>query len=627
MAAAAQAEARDFQAAQETAAAISEESEKAGALTAIAEAYLRAGDPTAAARTLQAALQSARAIPLFLGENRQPSYHQPATLSAIAGVQAEAGTLAEARKLAQEIRKAPWQDVAWRNIVTAQARQGNLGAAQETAEHIRDNEFKGEALKDVVVGLIRTNDLTAARQVVDTIHSSMWRGQALLEVAKAQVRANWPEAAAATFGKILRDGQELKDNQRFGNVRPALLSNLAQAQAAVGEEDAARAWIEKQTANLDKVYALLGLAEGILERARGAGPPPIGPWREQAIPGTIRVFRSPPTPDEADVKRLLDQRARRTPTTVAAKAASREDAPFRGKIILFGCARISDPSGPRILALSPDLAKLETILDLKEDQSIAAGRVTPDGRRLAFSVRQGRGERATIWVLEANGHTRKLADGMVEAWSPDGKRLACRRGERGSWESFLLDVDNGREERLPLPKTDLVNDWSPDGRRLAVSAGNPDQTFEHPTKGTYPLRKIYLVNTDGSGREELKADRLLDILWPRFAPDGKRLTYHQRRHQDGRVFHAAVVYTLDGGTAKEILSFDTFYKGNKEYRANGFPCWSPAGEQVIWLVPRQRTEWATLKMELLFVSPATRTAKRLDLYEKGLRFVTAVDWR
>jgi tetratricopeptide (TPR) repeat protein len=236
----------NFKASEAIAAGISEKSEKAGALTAIASMQLRAGDTAGAMRILEEALKIARALPLVIGEYGQPIDHKPSALAAIAGVQAEAGNIEEAAKNVQAIHKASWQDVAWLNIAIAQVRRGNGQEALRTVERISDGDRKGEALKGIVVGHILAQDLPKAEQLAAQIKPSMWRGYAILEIAKAQARAGQRRAASATFQQLVRNAETMKDNQQFGNVKPGFMSNLARAQASVGEIEAARAWIAKQ---------------------------------------------------------------------------------------------------------------------------------------------------------------------------------------------------------------------------------------------------------------------------------------------------------------------------------------------------------------------------------------------
>jgi hypothetical protein len=608
-----QADAGDFNAARATVARIGGAAAKTRVLSFIATQQLRAGDKTTALQTLQEAVQCVG------GKNSKPGEADPFTLAAIAGVQAEAGQLEEGRKTAQDLPMGQTQDVAWQNIAVAQVRQGEADAALQTAKRITDDFNQGETIRQIVIGQIVANDLAAARRTTVNIRLPVWRGYALVEIGKAEARRGQRQDAADTFRRVLQEVAQVQDTEFRGNLKPALLANLAEAQASVGEESVARVWIDSESSNVARVFSLVGLAKGLVKQRRGANPPKVVIFEEEVTPGNVRVFDSQASAKDADLKDLLERKKTRPEAVQAPGWQFGDSATFRGRIILFG--RL-------IQAIQPDGTGLELIHELRKDQSIVAGRVAPDGRRLAFSVITDGSDRAEIYVLGADGRLRKVADdGIVQAWSPDGTRLAFFRTNQDDFQNFILDLVNGREQQIPLPKADWVNDWSPDGQRLAVVAGNPDKTFKHPTKGIYPLRKIYLTKTDGLGREDLQVDALLDNICARFAPDGKYLLYHQRKHKEGRVLHFSVICRLDGGGAKEIFQFDTFFKGNREYRSTGFPCWSPAGKEVVWLVPRQKTEYSTLKMNAVFVSTLDSSAKVVDLHEKGIGLATAVEWR
>ena len=358
----------------------------------------------------------------------------------------------------------------------------------------------------------------------------------------------------------------------------------------------------------------------------GVNPSGINYRSEVPLAANMMTCSARSSADEVEFMGPLTQSSQRQEPAQKPKSLSHGTS-FRGKIVLFGCTCKGHSSGSQIIAMQPDGSRLETIIELPEGEDVRSGRVSPDGRRLAFSMSQGDPHRMDAWLLDENGLVRKVADrARVQAWSPDAKRLACSRGEPRSWQSFFLDIGTGNELPISLPQTEVVLDWSRDGRWLAAMA-YPDKTFSHPTKGTYALRKIVLVKPDGSGRENLKIDPLLDTIWPRFSPDGKRLVYFQRKHREGRVLHDAVVYPLDGSAAREMLDFNTVFKGNREFKGEGFPCWSPDGKQFCWLVPRQHTMTSPINMELAFVSPTTGLQKRLDLAEKGIRFASIIDWR
>jgi Tol biopolymer transport system component/DNA-binding winged helix-turn-helix (wHTH) protein len=110
--------------------------------------------------------------------------------------------------------------------------------------------------------------------------------------------------------------------------------------------------------------------------------------------------------------------------------------------------------------------------------------VSPDGKRLAFTVGSGRVS-AWVYPFDANrgritGAGRPVTSPGINAWmtsmSPDGSKLAfvgVRAGETGLW---LKPLPQGRE--LPLVgdhyKEEDMPQWSPDGTRLAYIRRNRD---------------------------------------------------------------------------------------------------------------------------------------------------------
>ena len=240
----------------------------------------------------------------------------------------------------------------------------------------------------------------------------------------------------------------------------------------------------------------------------------------------------------------------------------------------------------------------------------------------------GANQHSELWMLTAEGQRHKIADnGYVAAWSPDGTRLATYRLKDRDVENVILDVETGRASLLPVPKTDLVWDWSPDGQTLAVMAGNAGKVFEHPTKGTYPLRQIYFVRQDGSGRELLTTGPMLDSIAACFSPDGIRLAYEERRHHEGRVLHFAVIQDRTHGEPRDLVEFTKLYEGDMERRPQGLPCWSPDGKTIVWLVPRRKVQSADTHPELVIITLSNGKVDRLDLFQRGLDWVQAIDWR
>jgi len=315
---------------------------------------------------------------------------------------------------------------------------------------------------------------------------------------------------------------------------------------------------------------------------------------------------------------------------------------FRGKLVLFGVQK-ADPANPQlfeahqsIVAMNPDGTKIETVFTTPPQKLIPAGRIAPDGSRLAFNLQAPDSKQWELWLLDKSGQARKLADDTeVKTWSPDGKKLLCCRSKDNGkhnkdWTSFFLDLDKLMEEPLPLPRTDWAEDWSPDGKWLSVTS-YPDKHLDRPS-GPYPLRQVYLLGLDGKKGPKLSTDPMHDDLWPRFAPNGQHLAFGQRRHENGKIFYSLMVAGSDGRGAKELVSLNKLAEGRDydDMRGNGPPCWSPDGKTIALLANGGKgygTPQMKLTTELIFASPEQGFLRRVVLDDLGIRFAGKVDWR
>ena len=72
------------------------------------------------------------------------------------------------------------------------------------------------------------------------------------------------------------------------------------------------------------------------------------------------------------------------------------------------------------------------------------------------------------------------------SWSPDGQRIAFRRGGIA-----IVTVTTGEVTYLDLPGTEMQPSWSPDGRHIAFA-----WTPSEPGSGVWQL---YTVRPDGTG--------------------------------------------------------------------------------------------------------------------------------
>ncbi len=598
---------------------IADPTEQAQALITLAGQQIRAGSP-AAAQTLDQARRTTAQIPPHPGPDGQPSDGQPSSRAELAGVLARAGATDEATALARTITKAPWRDIAWVHIVRAQSERHQPEAALATVESIRTSSQKGEALLAIIQDRLKQADLAQARSLVERIEAPYERIHAQIVLAQAQYRRGARTEASTAFAAIRQSIGQIPDlRPGSGNLQASAASLLARAQGEVGDEATAQAWIDQPGPPLVRAWALLGLAQGMATRVPAPPPTPV----VRLAPDVVRLALVP-RPSLAP--------------PIAEPAGPIET--FRSKVVLFGVQRSVGAREARIERMNPDGTGMESILTLDAGQLIAGGRVAPDGQHLAYSVTRQGSDAAELWLL-ATDRTRRLlaANLFVVAWSPDSTRLLGFRAvpeRRGEYVQVILTIATGTEQVLSLPAADVVNDWSPDGQTLAVMAGNRDHVYQHPTKGTYPLRQIYLWNLATAKSTLVTTKPTTDTIDARFGPpiaaqstpNGQRLVYPQRRFPGDKVQQWMVVQDLVSETTRDLADFQASYAGDREYRPNGPPCCAPDGLSVVWFIPRRKLQSSPTRCELLFISLQRGVPdRRLKLDPLGIDWVQDLDWR
>ena len=183
-----------------------------------------------------------------------------------------------------------------------------------------------------------------------------------------------------------------------------------------------------------------------------------------------------------------------------------------------------------------------SVHDMLAMDRISDARVSPDGTRVAFTVRStdleaGRG-RFDLWLAAADGTgARRLtsheAADQQARWSPDGKALYFVSTRSGSAQVWKLSLEGGEPEqvtRLPLDVDAL--EVAPGGRTLvfamAVFPGStPQQTQER-------LEQAGKAKSSG---------KLYDRLFVR----------HWDTWKDGTRNHL-FAYDLAGGTARDLMN-------------------------------------------------------------------------
>ena len=154
---------------------------------------------------------------------------------------------------------------------------------------------------------------------------------------------------------------------------------------------------------------------------------------------------------------------------------------------------------------------------------------SPDGRLIAFA--SDRPAEREIYVMRADGsglrqltRTKPHVDDTQPRFSPDGRFVlfTSNRVAFSNYELFRVRVsDGGGVTRLTFwgsggdgtPGDDVSGDFSPDGKWIA---------FVSDRNGGYA---IWTMRADGKGLREVARHRGMNVVFPRFSPDGSTLIY------------------------------------------------------------------------------------------------------
>ncbi len=225
-----------------------------------------------------------------------------------------------------------------------------------------------------------------------------------------------------------------------------------------------------------------------------------------------------------------------------------------------------------VVALVPD--------DLTAMRTCGIGSLTPDGRRLVYTVGEydadGRRMRQTAHLIDLHtGEQRVLmtpddrARGF--AFCPAGTTLAFVRETDEGGEVWLMEADGSRRRRVAGPGRFGTLHWSPDGRHLAhvVSDVMPDHGgipgrvtvadhlgWRHLELGEREgsLRQLHLVDLR-TGDDVAIPMPDLDVREVAWSPDGKHLVVSAKRVRDlGRILDTELLIVDRDGRHRRRLT-------------------------------------------------------------------------
>ncbi len=285
---------------------------------------------------------------------------------------------------------------------------------------------------------------------------------------------------------------------------------------------------------------------------------------------------------------------------------------------------------------------LEDLLRLK---LVGDVQISPDGRRLCFTVRTINAEKnkaeCALWMADAAGGAARPFTGAGHSdgsprWSPDGASIAFVSDRDGPGSQlYLIAADGGEARKLTsLPEGSAASPaWSPDGARLAFTfrrtpeertdkaaeerkkkgLSNPvrvhDRVFYRLDGAGYhdgAYRQVWVADTAGG-----EARALTDGPWPcgapAWSPDGATLLFVANRRDDADLTGTRDdLWTVpaDGG---ELLRVEA-PPGPKSA-----PSYSPDGSRIAYIGHTDVDDTWGGRNERVLILPAGGAAEALDL--------------
>lgn len=147
---------------------------------------------------------------------------------------------------------------------------------------------------------------------------------------------------------------------------------------------------------------------------------------------------------------------------------------------------------------------------------------SPDGQQIVFvSERDGEVE---LWIMDATGaNKRKLVQGREPSWSPDGQTIAFVSSHFvGYDEIYVINVDGtGRQQLTDQKRTDWFPAWAPQGDRLAFCSER------------FGGQEIMLMKSNGDSQTRVTVYEKSYEQEPVWSPDGKGLAYSGKMDENG----------------------------------------------------------------------------------------------
>lgn len=157
------------------------------------------------------------------------------------------------------------------------------------------------------------------------------------------------------------------------------------------------------------------------------------------------------------------------------------------------------------------------------------------------------------------------SDDSTPVWSPDGRQMLFASNRDGDYDIYLYEASSGSIQNVTNSSTnDIHPAWHPNGQSILFASDRGGSFFQ-----------IYRSHIDGSGLAQVGVVPNNNAVFPRYAPDGSRISYMR-----------ASILTVACDWNWDVWLMDS--SGGSQQRVSSgllgdvFPTWSPDGTRLLY---------------------------------------------
>lgn len=267
-------------------------------------------------------------------------------------------------------------------------------------------------------------------------------------------------------------------------------------------------------------------------------------------------------------------------------------------------------------------AATPSIDDLINLQRAGSPVIAPDGRRVAFTIRETNWDdnayETELWLGDTSGPARQLTNAskssMQPAWSPDGASLAFVSDRDGKRQLYRIAVAGGEAEKLTTGEDGVSNfAWSPKGDRIAFTMSDAVTAVVKEREKQWgdiriedeDQRYTHLHVLDLASKAVTRLTEGTFVVGSfDWSPDGTRIAFDHRITSDpgdGVSADISVVTVATGARAALVT----------QAGPDSNPQWSPDGSQIAFSSAMSKPFYFYQNGEIAVVTPGKNDIRSL----------------